>query len=76
MKGIDGNSKNVIDNILHNASDKFQTSNIVLKQRKTSHEINYLREKLKDIFEKNQRQKIKQVILLDENENVVVYYKR
>lgn len=76
LKGIDGNSKNVIDNILHNASDKFQTSNLILKQRKTSYETDYLKEKIKEIFEKNQRQKIKQVILLDKNSNVIVYYKR
>lgn len=76
LKGIDGNSKNVIDNILHNASEKFQTPNIILKQRKTTYEIDYLKEKLKNIFEKKQRQKIKQVILFDKNDNIIVYYKR
>lgn len=77
LKGIDGNSEKVIDNILHTASDKkFQTSNLILKQRKTFHEIGYLKEKIKEIFDKNQRQKIKQVILLDNEDNVIVYYKR
>ncbi|HAB67271.1 MAG TPA: hypothetical protein DCE23_07880 [Firmicutes bacterium] len=76
LKGIDGNSKNIIDNILHNASEKNQTPNLILKQRKTSYEIDRLKEKLKNIFEKNQRQKIKKVILLDKENNVIVYYKR
>lgn len=76
LKGIDGDSEIVIDNILHNASRKFQTSNLILKQRKTSYKTEDLKEQLKYIFDNNYKKKIKQVILLDKDCNVITYYKR
>ena len=74
IKGIDGEAKDIINNILHKASK--QTHNIILKQRKTSYSIDYLKEELTNIFVNNKRKKIKQVILLDKYDNVITYYKR
>ena len=74
IKGIDGEAKDIINNILHKASK--QTHNIILKQRKTSYSIDYLKEELTNIFVNNKRKKIKQVILLDKYDNVIKYYKR
>ena len=76
LKGIDGNSNNVIDNILHNASRNFQTPNIVLLQRETEHSIVELEKQLKYIFENEYKKKIKQVMLFDKNDNLIAYYKR
>lgn len=76
LKGIDGNAKEIIDNILNKACKSMQSENLILKQRDTIHEIEYLKSKLKYVFDNNHRKKIKQVILFDRNNNVIVYYKR
>lgn len=76
LKGIDGNAKEIIDNILNKACKSMQAENLILKQRDTSHEIEYLKSKLKYVFDNNHRKKIKQVILLDRNNDVIAYYKR
>ncbi len=52
-----------------------QTPNIILKQRKTSYDIAELEKQLKYIFDNNYKKKIKQVILFDEENNLIVYYK-
>ena len=76
MKGIDGNSKNVIDNALHNASRKFQTPNIILEQRDTNYTVDELKRQLQYIFDNGYKKKIKKVMLFDKEENLVAYYKR
>ncbi|MBR1377312.1 MAG: hypothetical protein IJ565_05855 [Bacilli bacterium] len=73
-KGIDGSSKNTIDNIMHKA--EYPTYNLILHQRKTNLDILYIVHEINRIFATGKRIKIKQVILLDKNDNVVLYYKR
>lgn len=74
LRNIDGESPNIIDNILNKKSK--QTYNLVLKKGNTPYNIDYLKEKIKYAFDNNQRTKIKQVILLDDSDNVILYYKR
>lgn len=76
LKGIDGNSIKVMDNILHNASRNFQTPNIILKQRNTNFNIKELKQQLKFIFDKNYKKKIKQVMLFDRKNSFIAYFKR
>lgn len=74
LRNIDGESPNIIDNILNKKSK--QTYNLILKKGNTPYDIDYLKEKIKYAFDNNQRTKIKQVILLDDSDNVILYYKR
>ena len=76
LKCIDGNSEIIIDNILHNASRRFQTPNIILKCRKTIHTPDKLAKQIKYIFDNNYKKKIKKVILFDKNGHLILYYIR
>lgn len=74
LKGIDGSAKNIIDNIFKRSSS--QTYNLILKKRNTPYDITFLKEKIKYIYDKNYRKKIKKIILFDEDNNLILYYKR
>ena len=74
LKGIDGNAKDIVNNILHKASK--QTYNVILKQRDTLHSIKYLDNRLEEIFKNNKRKGIRKVILIDRNDNIIRFYKR
>lgn len=74
LKGIDGNKPKTIDTIFKNA--KGQTENLILKQRKTDFSTEEIKEKIDIIFENNWRKHIKQVVLVDKEDNIVLYYKR
>ena len=73
-KGIDGNGKNIIDNIFHKA--ECQTYNLILRQRKTKLNIRQIKCEITKIFKSGRRLGIKQVILLDRRNNIILYYKR
>ena len=64
----------VIKKIFKNA--KGQTENILLKQRKTELTINEIKKSINMIFDNNWRKHIRQVVLLDKNDNIILYYKR
>lgn len=76
LKGIDGDSESIIDNILSKACKKKQTPNLILKQRETALNNNELNKQLKFIFDKNYKKYIKQVVLIDKKYNIIAYYKR
>ena len=74
LKGIDTNSLNGIDHIFYKAIN--QTYNLILKQRNTKFDIDHISNKIKSIFENNQRKKISQIMLFDKEDNLILYYKR
>ena len=45
--------------------------NLILKKGNTPYDIDYLKGKIKYAFDNNQRTKIKQVIMLDDSDNVI-----
>lgn len=76
LKGIDGDSEKVIDNILNKACKKKQTANLILKRRNTLLDSEEIKRQLKVIFDNNYKKYIKQVVLIDEHYNIIAYYKR
>ena len=76
VKGIDGASKNIMENILSTACKKKQTQNLILHKRKTKYDIEILKNQLIDLFDKGKKTYIKKVMLFDENNILVLYLKR
>ena len=74
LKKLNGDSPNLIDNIFHKYSK--QTYNLILRKNKTHYTTEEIMKQIKDIYENNKRIEIKNVILLDENDNLVLFYKR
>lgn len=74
LKQLNGNSKNLIDNIFHNCSG--QTYNLILRKNKTDYTKEELVEQIKYLYENKKRTSIKNVVLLDENDNLVLFYSR
>lgn len=73
-KGIDGNGKDIIDNIFHKA--EHQTYNLFLRQRKTKLNIRRIKNEIDKIFKTGRRMGIKQIILLNRKNEIILYYKR
>lgn len=74
LKKLNGDSPNLIDNIFHKYSK--QTYNLILRKNKTHYTTEEIMKQIKDIYENNKRIGIKNVIFLDENDNLVLFYKR
>ena len=76
LKTLDGNSKNIIDNVLNKSCKKRQAQRIVMNMGKTSHTTEYLKSKIIEIFNKGKRPYIKEIMLFDKNDSLILHLKR
>ncbi len=74
LKKINGNKNSTIENLFKTA--KGQTENIILKPNKTKLTKAEIKRQVNEIFENDYKKYIKQVVLLDKENNIVLYYKR
>ena len=76
VKGIDGKSKNLIENIFGNICKTKLTSNAILVQRKTPFDINKLKSDVIHMFKNKKKTFVKQIMLFDDKDNLILYLKR
>ena len=76
LKTLDGNSKNIIDNVLNKSCKKRQAQRIVMNMGKTSHTTEYLKSKIIEIFNKGKRPYIKEIMFFDKNDSLILHLKR
>ena len=76
VKGLDGKSKSLIENTLGNACKKRQAPYLMLHKRNTPKKIRTLKKELIYLFESNKKIYIKQVMLFDKNDKLILYLKR
>ncbi|HAV90194.1 MAG TPA: hypothetical protein DCW44_02835 [Eubacterium sp.] len=76
LKTLDGESTEIIDNVLGKACKKKQAPNIVMHVGECPHSNNYLKEKLIETFEKGKRPYVKEVMLFSKKDNLLLHLKR
>ena len=76
LKTLDGKSEDIIDNVLNKSCKKKQAQRIIINMGKTSHTAEYLRSKIIEIFNKGKRPYIKEIMLFDKNDELVLHLKR
>ena len=76
VKGIDGNSNNIIENILGKACKRKQTPFLIIHKRKTTKETDSLKEELISLFKVGKKDYVKKVMLFDENDELILYLTR
>ena len=67
---------NVIENIFGNICETKQTSNAIIVQRKTPFDINKLKSDVIHMFKNKKKTFVKQIMLFDDKDNLILYLKR
>ena len=76
LKTLDGESLEIIDNVLGKEWKKKQSPNVVMHIGNCPHSNKYLKEKIIEIFDNGKRQYIKEVMLFSKNDSLLLYLKR
>ena len=76
VKGLDGDSKTLVENTLGSACKKKQTPNLMIHKRDTKQSMKKLKDELIYVFKNNKKSYVKQVMLFDKHNKLKLYLKR